>query len=80
MKQFVLVLFLMVAGAAVAQSNGGYVDLGLPSGTQWKTSNQSEYLTFDETVEKYGNQFPTKAQFEELLTLCEEVWVGNGIG
>lgn len=56
-----------------------YVDLGLPSGTLWKSYNESGLLSFDEAKNKYGNAIPTDDQFDELLDNCEEEWIGNGI-
>lgn len=51
-----------------------YVDLGLPSGTKWKSANEygngSGYYTFDEAVNTFGNNLPTEEQCWELITLC----------
>jgi len=55
-----------------------YVDLGLPSGTFWKLINEKGYYTFDEAVEKFSNQLPTKEQWEELKKNCNWKWKGNG--
>jgi uncharacterized protein (TIGR02145 family) len=58
-----------------------YIDLGLPSGTLWKTSNEQDnygqYL-FDEAMQKYGQSLPTKKEFEELVSKCKWVWNGKG--
>ena len=46
-----------------------YIDLGLPSGTLWKESNEGgdyAYYTFDEAIIKFGNKLPTKQQLEDL--------------
>jgi hypothetical protein len=55
-----------------------YVDLGLPSGTLWKSENESTQVgrdkgiyTFDEAVETFGDQLPTIAQWRELVSECE---------
>lgn len=56
----------------------GYVDLGLPSGTLWKDSNEDGYYAYDEAVRKFGSRLPTKAQFEELKNKCTWTWMGNG--
>ena len=59
----------------------GLVDLGLPSGTLWKNSNEGgDYTryTYDEAVRKFGNKLPTKDQFVELKNECEWTWTGNG--
>ena len=58
----------------------GYVDLGLPSGTKWKTTNESKmgdtynFYTFQEAVSAFGDNLPTKEQFEELIASCDFVW------
>lgn len=63
----------------------GYVDLGLPSGTQWKEKNEvnpadSVYnlYTYDEAMAEFGEQLPTKEQFEELKSVCYWSWNGSG--
>lgn len=45
----------------------GYVDLGLPSGTLWKTENEDcGLVTYDKAYELYGNSLPTYEQLKEL--------------
>lgn len=56
----------------------GYVDLGLPSGTLWKNTNEPEYYTYKEAVSKFGKKIPTKTQFEELMNKCTWSWNGSG--
>lgn len=58
-----------------------YVDLGLPSGTLWKDSNEGGdhvHYTYDEAISQFGNKLPSKQQFEELKNECEWTWLGNG--
>ena len=55
-----------------------YVDLGLSSGTLWKSVNEEGYYTFDEAVEKFGHNLPTKEQWDELKDNCDWVWKGAG--
>lgn len=56
-----------------------YVDLGLPSGTLWKKTNEggdlARYL-YGEAISKFGNQLPTEAQMQELKDYC--VWSLTG--
>lgn len=70
------------SGATVQPSrpaNQEYVDLGLPSGTKWKTSNEKGSLcTYDEAIGKYGNKIPTREQWEELKGMCTWSWTGKG--
>lgn len=67
-------------------SGGGaaseYVDLGLPSGTKWKSANETGgyngYYTFDEAVSAFGDKLPTKEQLVELKTNCTWEWQTDG--
>lgn len=56
----------------------GYVDLGLPSGTLWKSSNEFGYYNFNDAVNRFGNQLPTSSQFDELDKNCRWEWYGSG--
>lgn len=56
----------------------GYVDLGLPSGTLWNENNEDSYYTFDEAIQQFGSQLPSKEQWEELVNNCSWTWVDNG--
>ena len=60
-------------------SKQGYVDLGLPSGTLWKDTNESGgFYTYEETVNRFGDKLPTKEQCEELKDKCQWTWNGSG--
>lgn len=54
-----------------------WVDLGLPSGTLWKSNNESGFFSFDEAVNRFGKQLPTKENWEELVRSCKWTWAGN---
>lgn len=57
----------------------GYVDLGLPSGTLWKDQNEiGGFCTYEQAMALFGNDLPTKEQFEELTILCNWTWTGSG--
>ena len=62
--------------------NAQYVDLGLPSGTKWKSVNETGgkdgFYTYDDAVAAFGDQLPTKEQCEELINACEWSWTGSG--
>ncbi len=80
-----LLLSMACLTALCAQAQANYVDMGLPSGTKWKSTNElnttdvkSDFFTYDEATVKYGNQIPSKTQWEELKTLCKWSWNGNG--
>ena len=54
----------------------GYVDLGLPSGTLWKITNETGgigwgcFYYYKEAIEKFGKKLPSKEQIEELIKCC----------
>ncbi len=57
----------------------GLVDLGLPSGTLWKDKNEDGgFYTYEQAINKFGDELPTKEQFEELENKCQWTWTGNG--
>ncbi|MBQ7631999.1 MAG: hypothetical protein IJS82_04495 [Paludibacteraceae bacterium] len=63
-------------------TKGDYVDLGLASGTLWKTQNEElsydYYNLFDykTAVAQFGDNMPTKEQWEELKAYCHWEWNG----
>ena len=71
--------------SGVGESSGAYVDLGLSSGTLWKTSNEENasdaeyaFFTYDEAVSQFGSRLPSKEQREELKAECQWAWTGSG--
>lgn len=56
----------------------GYVDLGLPSGTFWKSKNEEGFYTYDEAVSKYTDKLPSREQIKELKDKCKWTWTGSG--
>ena len=71
--------------SGVGESSGAYVDLGLSSGTLWKTSNEENasdaeyaFFTYDEAVSQFGSRLPSKEQWEELKAECQWAWTGSG--
>lgn len=67
-------------GAAVQHNESSdYVDLGLPSGTKWKSSNEKGgFVSYSEALSRYGNKLPTREQWEELNGMCTWTWTGKG--
>lgn len=61
------------------QKEEGYVDLGLPSGTLWKSTNEDcGFVTYEQAYNFYGENVPTKEQWEELKDNCLWTWRKNG--
>ena len=88
-----LFLTLAVCGAWTALHNGSdpncvspvegvkadsYVNLGLPSGTMWKTGNEFGLFDYEAATTRFEGQLPTATQFMELWRKCKWVWVSNG--
>ena len=63
-----------------------FIDLGLPSGNLWATENevaengQPLYATFDEAVKQYGENLPTREDWQELLDNVPHLWDKNRMG
>lgn len=51
-----------------------YIDLGLPSGNLWAAENIEDYCDFNNAVTRYGDNIPTREDFEELFQNCEKKW------
>ena len=65
----------------VTTETAGYVDLGLPSGTLWKTFNEGGndcYFTYHLANSEFSGKLPTADQFDELCRACEWFWIGDG--
>lgn len=69
-----LLVAVLFAGSLWAQVPEGYVDLGLPSGTLWKASNETGHYDYDGAIEAFGKSVPTREQWEELKEHCWWVW------
>ena len=76
-------VLLVTTGKSVAEKEAllKYVDLGLPSGTCWRNSNEggdTARYTYNEAVNRFGNKLPTKEQLVELKNKCTWTWTGSG--
>ena len=65
--------------------NQVWMDLGLTSGTKWKVSNEENaadtgynFFTLEDIGTLFAGQIPSREQFEELISECQWVWLGNG--
>ncbi len=79
---FFSLMCLMVFSVQAQQdaTSKDYVDLGLPSGTMWKSSNEKGgFYTYDEAVLQFGNRLPTMEQWVELKDKCQWSWDSSGI-
>ena len=65
---------------AVDRSYGKWVDLGLPSGTLWKNSNENGFYSYDDAIAKFGSRLPTKEQLDELIDKCKWTWKSSKKG
>lgn len=74
-KVLFLSVMCLVALAINAQT---YVDLGLPSGTKWKKTNEQGLFTYEDAMGRFGKQIPTKKQCDELIKKCDWKWTGRG--
>lgn len=75
MKRVVFLMMVVLLGVGGYAQEGEYVDLGLPSGTKWKTVNEKGYFEYDAAVALFGKELPSKEQWEELKEKCKWVWV-----
>ena len=50
------------------------VDLGLPSGTLWMSSNERGYYNYENAIKKFGDNMPTYDQWKELWSFCQWTW------
>ena len=74
MKRFLLfVSMLFISLGVFAQ----YVDLGLPSGTKWKSFNEPDFYSYGEAISKFADQLPTYDQLGELYSVCDWIWLGS---
>ncbi|MCR5190407.1 MAG: DUF1566 domain-containing protein [Bacteroidales bacterium] len=85
LKRFYFGLIFMMVFVTVSSCDRNYVDLGLPSGTKWKTVNETNpkdeenFYTYDDAVAAFGDKLPTKEQFMELVNCCDCKWTGMGL-
>ena len=77
-KIFVCLLILSTMSAMADNPSEEYVDLGLPSGTKWKKSNEQGLYTYLSAKYYYNDALPNRAQVKELLYNCTWKWTGKG--
>ena len=70
--------WICALNAAEPEQNAGYVDLGLPSGTLWKSTVEDGLFTHEQAMNQFGDQLPTKEQWTELKDSCQWIWNRTG--
>ena len=79
MKKVILLAAMCLMALSMNAQEVEYVDLGLPSGTKWKSSNEKGgFFPYDEAVSKYGDKLPSYEQWKELVGMCDWTWSGKG--
>ena len=61
-----------------AQTNNDYIDIGLPSGTKWKSTNESGYFDYNRANSTFAGKIPEKWQWQELISKCDWIWTNGG--
>lgn len=64
--------------SAIDNKHLAYVDLGLPSGTKWKATNEPGMFDYEAATTRFEGKLPTAIQFYELCNKCKWTWLGNG--
>ncbi len=72
-----LISFCVMCLLTLTMTASEFVNLGLPSGTLWKKTNEKGFYYWD-TAMKFGKFLPSQAQWEELINYCEWQWTGSG--
>ena len=57
-----------------------WIDLGLPSGRLWAAENEADFYDFDNAVETFGKELPSKEAWQELFDKCARKWDDEKIG
>ncbi len=69
----------------IDDTSDSYVDLGLPSGTKWNSSNEInsadpdyDFFTYSMAISQFGDKIPKAQQWSELIMHCEWTWEEMG--
>lgn len=76
MKKFLLSSLLCFMALTITAQE--YVDLGLPSGTLWKSTDEQGLYTYSSARYYFKDALPNKAQVKELFYNCTWKWTGKG--
>lgn len=80
MKKVIVLLILATLTVYLSAKDvpTGFVDLGLPSGTLWKATDEPGYYTYPSARYHYGEALPNRAQVKELFANCTWKWTEKG--
>ena len=78
MKKILILGLMCFMALFVNAQDREFVDLGLPSGTQWSTVNETRLHSYLAAVNIYGDRVPTREQWAELRKECKWKWTVNG--
>ena len=78
MKAIKLLFFSLMCLTAMNLNAQSYVDLGLSSGTKWKSANEKGFYSYGEAISTFGNSVPSQEQWMELRNECDWTWSGMG--
>lgn len=81
MKRTLLLMcaaWIFMLNATEPIQSAEYVDLGLPSGTLWKSTIEDGLFSHEQAMSQFGEQLPTKEQWMELKDSCQWKWNENG--
>jgi hypothetical protein len=76
-KLLSLCVICLMAMTAMSQKTV-WVDLDLPSGTKWKSVNESGFYSYESAIDNFGKYVPTKEQWQELIACCVWTWQEDG--
>lgn len=78
MKTVKLLFFSILCLMAFTMNAQSYVDLGLSSGTKWKSANEKGFYSYSSAMSNFGGNLPSLEQWMELRNECEWTWSGMG--
>jgi hypothetical protein len=78
MKKVLSLCVMCLLTLSAMSQNTVWVDLDLPSGTKWKSVNESGFYSYESAIENFGKYVPTKEQWQELRTFCVWTWQEDG--
>ena len=78
MRAVKFLFFSLMCLMAVTGQAQDYVDLGLPSGTKWKSTNEKGFYSYGDAIGTFGSSLPSQEQWMELRNECDWTWSRKG--